>query len=240
MYICRVVWRTNKYNMSFETHMRPLINPQLRLEGDNPDMEFYIRNTTKALNKYMKELEDEFSKRHLPVTGVTVLPFSPPITTPVANNFGYFVPNHIRLTESEVKAALWCGVPEMSFINLFNLFGSKMSLNFNRVSSTTRSVAELQSAPVVPYVCNSMGVVMMSSAHYAMYGAQFMAAVKALGTALDAYKFCELESRYLQMAVTSTPPCPAFIAGTCLSTNGIVVNGIFTGTLEAHFAAATV
>ena len=224
----------NKYNMSFEQHMKPYINPP-----GNPEMDFYIKGTTKALNKYMEELEDIFGKRQYLVTGTTILPNSPPTPVPVLNNFGYFVPNHVRISESEVKAALWCGDPNMSFINLFTLFGSKMSLNFTRVSSSPKGVVELQSAVGTPYVCNSMGIVTMSSAHYAMYGAQLMAAIRALGTALTAEKFLQMESRYLQMAVKSTPPMPAFMIGKCLSNNGVVVNGVFTGTLEANFVAAT-
>lgn len=225
--------------MSFEIHMRPLINTQLRMDSENQDLEFYIRNTTKALNGYLLELEETFSKRQLLVTGATVLPFTPPVTTPVMNRFGYFVPNHVRITEQEVKNALWCGDPNMSFINLFTLFGNKMGQNFNRVTSTTRNVAELQAAPAVPYVCNGIGVVNMTFAHYASYATQFIAATKALGTALDAYQFLSLESKYLRLAISTTPPCPTFISGLCLSTNGMVVNGVFNGTLEANFAAAT-
>lgn len=225
--------------MSFETHMRPLINTQLGLDSENPDTAFYIRNTTKALNGYLSELEETFAKRHLLVTGATVLPFTPPVTTPVMNRFGYFVPNHVRIDEEEVKNALWCGDPSMSFVNLFVLFGNKMCQNFNRVTSTTRNVAELQSAPAVPYVCNGIGVVNMTFAHYASYAARFIAAAKALGTTLDAYQFLSLESKYLRLAISTTPPCPVFISGLCLSTNGMAVNGVFTGTLEASFAATT-
>lgn len=207
--------------------------------GDQPP-DFYISATTTALNEYMKELEDAFSQRRLLVTGVTVLPFSPPITTPVASLLGYFVPSHVRLSEDEVKSALWCGDPSMSFVNLFALFGRKMSANFARVSASPKSVAESQSAVSTPYVCNGVGAVSMTNAHYATVAAQMNNVVRALGTALTPERFMDIESRYLRLAVASTPVCPAFLSGLCLSTNGIAVDGAFTGTLEASFAAAPV
>lgn len=221
--------------MSFETHMKPFINPP---SGAEPD--FYIKGTTAALNAYLAELEDAFSERRLLVVGATVLPFVPPVTTPVSNSLGYFLPNRVRVTENEVKDALWCGDPTLSFINLFSLFGRKMTANFTKVSSSPRNVAEIQSAAAVPYVCNSLGVVALSNSHYAAFASQMIAVVKALGKTLTPEKFLDIESRYLRLAVTATPPSPVLLAGTCLSTNGVVVNGVFTGTLEASFASAPV
>lgn len=221
--------------MSFEKHMKQFINPP---SGAEPD--FYIKGTAAALNAYLAELESVLSERRLPVVGATVLPFVPPVTTPVSNSFGYFLPNHVRVTEAEVKDALWCGDPAMSFINLFSLFGRKMTANFTKVSSSPRNIAELQSAVAVPYVCNGFGVATMPNSHYAAAAAQMTAVVKAFGKTLTPEKFLDIESRYLRLAVTTTPPSPVFLAGTCLSTNGVAVNGVFTGTLEANFASATV
>lgn len=221
--------------MSFEKHMKQFINPPA---GAEPD--FYIKGTTAALNAYLSELEDAFSERRLPVDGATVLPSVPPVTVPVANSFGYFLPNRVRVTENEVKDALWCGDPSMSFINLFSLFGRKMTANFTKVSSSPRDVAEMQSAAAVPYVCNSLGVVALTNSHYAAFAAQMIAVVKALGKTLTPEKFLDIESRYLRLAVVATPPSPVLLAGLCLSTNGVAVNGVFTGTLEASFASAPV
>lgn len=201
--------------MSFKRYMKKYINPT-----GTPKSDFYVTATTRALNQYMGELERVHAIPQLYVNGTTVIPGTPVYTIPIVNNpVGYWRNNHIRFTLGEVKKAMWCGDPSMTFINLFELIGRKIQLNFTRMTASAFIIG-----PDAPIVLNTE--------HFAAIGAAFIAHVKAENKTLDADRFLDLESEYICKAIKMILPAPTVLTGTCMG-------GTFTGTIGGNLGRAT-
>lgn len=202
--------------MSFATHMAKYL-----VVSDNPPMDFYLQATTNALNAYMAELETIMTVPHLYINGTYVIPGSPPVTVPLINHpVGFWRNNHIRFTLSEVKAAMWCGNPAMSYINLFTLIGQKISLNFNRLSA-------------MPIINGPDAPVVLNTAHFAAIGLEFFNKLQILGKALTPKMTYQYESFYIKKAIKLILPMPSALAGFCS------YGGPFTGTIGGSLARAT-
>ena len=193
------------------------IKPQLNQKTD--DQEWYLRAVTNALNNYMTELETKLSVPSQNVTGTTIVPGTPPVPTPIVGPIAYFIPTIQRFTFMEVKTAMWCGVGETSFINLFNLFGTKFALNF----------VNLQASPVLEVA----GIVTVPTVTFAPMAIQLIATAKGIGAAMTPETFADLESQFLAQAIATIPPIPVPLVGA-----GIIPPGAFTGVATVSFATA--
>ena len=110
------------------------IIPRLGQPADNS--EWYVNAMYQSLNEYMTDIEIAMARPQFTVAGITTVPGTPPIPTPVTAPVGQVSNKHIRLTYPEVKAAMFCGNGALTFPNLFKLFASKLMLNFNNAYSS--------------------------------------------------------------------------------------------------------
>lgn len=201
--------------MSFKRYMKRYINPT-----GAPKSDFYVTATCRALNSYMGELERVHAVPQLYVNGMTVIPGTPAYTIPIVNNpVGYWRNNHVRFTPGEVKKAMWCGDPNTSFINLFELIGRKIQMNFTRMTASSFVIG-----PDAPIVLNT--------AHFTAMGAALMAHVKAENKTMNADRFLDLESEYIRKAIKMILPMPIALTGKCMG-------GVFTGTIGGNLGRAT-
>lgn len=200
--------------MSFESHMRPHLNPP-----SGTDLEFYVRGTTEALNRYMAELEVLFEEPLGRLNGTVIFPNG--TTIPIVNVPAvHWKHNGIRFSLAEVKVAMWCNDGNMSFINLFNLIGQKICLNFTQVVAS-------------PYVVSPPMPVVLAPDAFATAGLQFRANLLSMGNGCTPESVLSLESSYIQQAVKMTLIVPTVMTGAC------ILGGVFTGTAGGSFENAT-
>ena len=107
----------------------------------------------------------------------------------------------------------------MSFINLFELIGRKIQMNFTRMTASAFVIG-----PDAPIVLNT--------AHFTAMGAALMAHVKAENKTMNADRFLDLESEYICKAIKMILPMPTALTGTCMG-------GVFTGTIGGNLGRAT-
>lgn len=223
--------------MSFEDKMKPKLNPKGDQEND-----WYIHATTDAMNEYMEELEKTLSKMCLEVFGsaLFIVPGTPPypMTIPVdQNDRAAFIPSKLRFNFDEVKTAMWCNSVELSFINLFVLFGTKLSLNFMALK-TSPFIASVTAPPV------------WVTAHWAGLGAALITYAKSLGDKCTPELFLKKQSELMYQGIQATLTAPCASSGT-VPPGGITaiasgppasvppqvvpLPGVFTGFVRASF-----
>lgn len=193
------------------------ILPRLGQSAENE--EWYVNAIWNSLNEYMGDIETAMARPQFTIAGITTVPGTPPVPTPVTCMTGQVSNKHIRLSYPEVKTAMWCGDGNMTFPNLFKLFASKLMLNFTNAYSTT-------------IVTGITGFVFDATTVYSSMGTAFMTEVKTLGAAgsMNAQTFHNTFSRYLDLAFKSLPPV-------VMSFNGMgqVPPGAFVGTITIAF-----
>lgn len=202
--------------MSLETFLKPMLN-----NPSSEDGEWYVKATYQALNLYMTQLESVLSIPNQMVNGVTTVPSTPPVPTPVVGQYAYFMPTRQRFTYPEVKAAMFCGDANLTFPNLFNLFGTKFALNF----------MNLLAFPVL----NVTGTVILPTTSFMTCANELMLEARSVGAAMTPELFCQLESLYLQMAIQTIPPMVVPLLGV-----GLIPTGSWVGTATIQFGTLTV
>ena len=196
--------------MSFERFMKKFLNPV-----GNPEQDFYLKGTHEALNSYIEELEGRSRIPSLMVngsvsTGVTKFPF--------VGSHGYFSPKCLRFSYNEIKTAMWCGNPELSFINLFNLIAKKVSQNFSSVSASP-----VITSPPIP--------VFLLTTVFNFYALELLSRVKIYGSNLTPELFLETQSDCIKKALLSCPPTTTLLSG-------IHAGGAFTGVMNVSYSFA--
>lgn len=199
--------------MSFANKILP------RLGQSAENQEWYVNAIWNSLNEYMGDIETAMARPQFTIAGITTVPGTPPVPTPVTCMTGQVSNKHIRLSYPEVKTAMWCGDGNMTFPNLFKLFASKLMLNFTNAYSTT-------------IVTGITGFAFDATTVYSAMANTFMAEVKTLGAAgtMNAQTFHNTFSKYLDLAFKSLPPV-------VMSFNGMgqVPPGAFVGTITIAF-----
>lgn len=186
---------------------------------DASDENCYIKAITKAFNAYMKDLEADLSNPTQYLDGTAITPSGE--TIPVKGTVAYFIPNKLRFTEAEVKAAMWCSKPNLAFINLFTLFGEKFTANFTTLEAK-------------PTLFTGKAITVTNTAHFPINGTALMtwAAAEGASGTLDHTKFEKKFSELLLAAIHAIPPFIApVIGGTCAA-------GTFTGFIGVEYASA--
>lgn len=202
--------------MSFKRYMKRYINPT-----GEPKSDFYVTATCRALNSYMGELERLHTIPQLYVNGTVVIPGTPVYTIPIVNQpIGFWRNNHVRFTPGEVKKAMWCGDPNMSFVNLFELIGRKIQMNFTRMAAS-------------PFIIGPDAPIVLNTTHFTAVGAALMAHVKAENKTMNANRFLDLESEYICKAIKTILPMTTALTGMYLG------GGTFTGTIGGNLGRAT-
>lgn len=197
--------------MSLQKYLKPL------LYQTSDDNQWYLKATTDALNEYLNELVSILSKPCIMVSGVTTVPGTPPIPTPITGNLAYFVPSLQKLTFEEVKTAMWCGDGKQCFINLFNLFGTKFCNTFKI----------LNASPVL----NASGMAILLPSTFGTCAINMLSEAAAIGSEINPDKFLELESRYLSLAIATIPPQIVPLVGV-----GLIPSGLWTGNATVNFS----
>lgn len=207
--------------MAFADYMRNSLNPTASV---SKDMEWYIKATAAALNKWMVQLEGIFNAPTQAIDGtlVTWAGVSSALNLPAG---GYFRSNLVRFSDKDVKDAMWCGDPNQSFINLFELVGNKIRQNFDSIWAA-------------PAITGPAAKPMFITTHFIAYGAQLIAWAKARGAEMNAgapaltpEEFLQHESDLLLQAVQNIPTAPTVLTG-------VTPLGVFTGTVNASLAMA--
>lgn len=213
--------------MAFADFMKPHLNPTKEISKNE---QWYINATCSSLNLWFEQLECVFMLPCLDVMG-TVVTWAG-VTSPLyAPKMGYFVPKRVRFTEKEVKDAMWCGDPNLSFINLFKLVGDKFSQNFNKAIAT-------------PLLIGGQAIPTLITEGFVAAGTALMAWAKSVGMAKTGPKmtpedFLQKESDLLLQAVKTIPPVPAVVVGDPVMFMPVTTAaGTFTGTIGVNFAAA--
>lgn len=199
--------------MSFANKIIP------RLGQSAEDGEWYVKAMYQSLNEYMTDIEIAMARPQFTVAGITTVPGSPPIPTPVTAPVGQVSNKHIRLTYPEVKAAMFCGNGALTFPNLFKLFASKLMLNFTNAysSAIVSGITAFTFDAVTPFTT---------------MGSAFMTEITGIGTAgeMTPEIFHNSMSRYLDLAFKSIIPVTMPFVGM-----GLVPTGTFTGTIVIVF-----
>lgn len=199
--------------MSFANKIIP------RLGQSAEDGEWYVKAMYQSLNEYMTDIEIAMARPQFTVAGITTVPGTPPIPTPVTAPVGQVSNKHIRLTYPEVKAAMFCGNGALTFPNLFKLFASKLMLNFTNAysSAIVSGITAFTFDAVTPFTT---------------MGAAFMTEITGIGTAggMTPEIFHNSMSRYLDLAFKSIIPVTMPFVGM-----GLVPSGQFTGTIVIAF-----
>lgn len=141
---------------------------------------------------------------------------TPPITTPIIDSIGFFVPKMTRFTLDEVKREMWCGDGTKAFVNLFNLFGRKFAENFNTLIATP--ILE------VTGICN------VPTETFEICATTFLETIRTIGKNITPEIFLEEESKYLGLAITTIPPIEVPLKGF-----GLIPTGTFIGTATVIF-----
>lgn len=149
--------------MSFYDHITP------KLGRSHDGEKWYVEAMCESLNGHMADLETALSSHMFLVSGVTVVPGTPPVTVPISAPAGRVVGNHVRLTVGEVEAAMWCGDGSKTFPNLFSLFATKLMANFNVARCSTVAIGTTVFA-------------LEATQPFTVQGNAFMAEVTSLGT----------------------------------------------------------
>jgi len=193
------------------------ILPRLGQSAENK--EWYVNAIWKSLNEYMIDIETALAKPQFTITGITTVPGTPPVQTPVTCKTGIVSNKRTRLSYPEVKTAMWCGDGNMTFPNLFKLFASKLMLNFKTVYSNAIVTGITEFAFDATTVYSSMAN-------------SFMTEIKAIGAAgsMNPQTFHNTLSRYLDLAFKSIPPVVMSFNG-----KGQVPTGAFVGTITIAF-----
>lgn len=193
------------------------IIPRLGQQPDNN--EWYVNAMYQSLNEYMSDIENVMTKPQFIITGITTIPGTPPIPTPISAKVGQVSNKHIRLTYQEVKSAMWCGDGKMTFPNLFKLFASKLMLNFTTAYSST-------------VVSGTTAFTFDAITPYTTIGTSFMTEITGLGAtgSLTPEIFHNTLSRYLDLAFKSIIPVTMPFVGM-----GLVPTGQFTGSIVIAF-----
>lgn len=199
--------------MSFANKILPRL-------GQSPENEeWYVNAIWKSLNEYMADIESAMYIPQFIVSGITTVPSSPPVPTPVMAHVGKVCNNRARMTYNEVKTAMWCGDSSLTFPNLFKLFARQLVKNFHTVISTTvvSGITSFTFDAITPYTTN---------------GAAFMAEIQSIGSAgiMTPEIFHNTLSKYLDMAFKSIIPITIPYVG-----KGIVPVGAFAGTVTIAF-----
>lgn len=199
--------------MLFANH----IIPRLGQSADDP--EWYVRAMMDSLNEYMQDIETAMNIPQFTVAGITTVPATPPVPTPVTAPVGQVSNKHVRLTYPEVKAAMWCGDGKLTFPNLFKLFASKLMMNFNTAysSAIVSGLTAFTFDAVTPFTT-------MSTA--------FMTEIMSIGAAgaMTPPLFHNTMDKYLNLAFKSIIPVVMPYMGA-----GLVPTGPFTGTITIAF-----
>lgn len=186
--------------------------PYLYAKGDNDeDYEFYIRNLTKALNSWMKELGSKYSKAIFPMTGTITAPNG--ATSPYAATVG-LRPSLRTISENDVKSALWNGDPKKSFPKLWKMIGDKIKFSFRTVNTELGKVSSF--TKISP---------MLNTSNFESVGEQFMAAVQSGSGGMTPELFLAQQDSFLNLALTTIPPAIATVK------SGIAPGGTFNGTV---------
>lgn len=199
--------------MSFANKIIP------RLGQSADDSEWYVKAMYQSLNEYMADIEIAMARPQFTVAGITTVPGTPPIPTPVTAPVGQVSNKHIRLTYPEVKAAMFCGNGALTFPNLFKLFASKLMLNFTNAysSAIVSGITAFTFDAVTPFttMCTT-----------------FMTEITGIGTAgaMTPEIFHNSMSKYLDLAFKSIIPVTMPFVGM-----GLVPSGPFTGTIVIAF-----
>lgn len=223
--------------MSFEAKMKPKLNPKGDQEND-----WYIKATMEAMNEYMEELEKTLSQYVLRVYGQAtfIVPASPPypyVQVINSNERAAFVPMLLRFTYEEVKNAMWCGNIELSYYNLFTLFGNKLAANFLTVKTS-------------PFIAGATVPPVWTTAHWGSLGFALISYAKSLGKFCTPEKFLAKQSELMYQGIKATIAAPCPCSGTVpplqiqplvgenavVPANVIPLPGVFVGFVEASFA----
>lgn len=198
--------------MSFYNHIMPLLGP-----GQEDNSEFYVEAMTDALNNWLLEIEGVYSKPTFTVLG-TVMQGTTPV--PVNVTDGFLIPIGLRFEKDEIKSALWCGDPSLSFINLFTTIGKKISQNFSIVGTNL-----IKSSP--------MPIKIPTDVSFATKGEAFNMAMYGVKTPVDFHKLLSdsFNDALRTTLVITSQIIGGIYLGTPMSAGSILIN-LSKGVLE--------
>lgn len=177
------------------------------------DPEHYIKATHMAINGFLAELETRASIHMMLVNGTTTNHTS---VVPIIGPLAKFEPLRIRCTYDEVKKALFCGDPNMSFFNLFDLIGSKITKNFSVISINNVVIASTTTT--------------LTHSTFKIGATSLLAETKVLGATITPDIFGGLIDKNIKVSLNTIPPMIVPIAG-----SGVTPPGVFTGTVTVSF-----
>ena len=201
--------------MSFADKIIPRLGQSVE---DDP--EWYVKAMYQSLTEYLIDLERLVDLPTFYINGVTTVPSTPPVPTPIMAPVGKIFSTGSRFTYEEVKAAMWCGDGSLTFPNLFRLFAKNLMLDFTSVYDNT--------------IVNAMSPLVFDAiTSYEAMGNEFMMEMRTVGAAgeMTPEIFHKNLSLYLNLAFNSIVTVTIPMAGM-----GLVPTGPFTGTVAVVFS----